>query len=69
MFERLAERGAQLAQARQAQAADGVAAAVGGMLPGASVSVEGTDVVASGTGLLRRWLNSAELRFLASAVR
>jgi len=69
MMERLVERAAQLARARQASVADRVAASIRDAAPGASVEIDGDDVAVRGRGLLKRWLASAELRFLASTSR
>ena len=69
MMERALERAGQIAQARQASVVDAAAVKIGDALPGASVKVEGTDVAVTGRGLLKRWLASAELRFLASALQ
>ena len=69
MMERAVDRAAQLARARQEQAMDALARSLAGMLPRVDVRVEGAGVVASGQGLLKRWLTSGELRFLGSALR
>lgn len=69
MMERAMERARELAQTRQARALDAVAARIRETFPRASVTLETDAVTVSGRGLLGRWLQSAELRFLSSVLR
>jgi hypothetical protein len=69
MMERAMERARELAQTRQARALDAVAARIRETFPRASVTPETDAVAVSGRGLLGRWLQSAELRFLSSVLR
>lgn len=69
MMEQALDRGAQIAKARQGAAVQTVVESLTRLLPGARVTNDGSEVVATGKGLLARWLNTAELRFLSSALR
>ena len=69
MMERLMERAEQIARARLTGTAEAVAASIREALPSGSVQVEDGDVVISARGLLKKWLSSAQIRFLSSAAR
>ena len=60
----LEQHARRLASATAARRRRQLVAQVGSELSGASVAVEGTEVVANGGHLLRRWLGNASLRQL-----
>lgn len=68
-MERLMKRVEVLARARLARAIASVADRVRAAAPSAAVSAGMDGVTVSGRGLLRRWLQSPELRFLGGAQR
>ena len=69
MMERLTERGEQLARAGQDAAIEDVADAMREAAPGAAIEIDGDQVAVVGRGLLKQWLDSANLRFLTSKRR
>lgn len=69
MMERLIERGERLAEARQASAVEAVAEEFRDALPGETVEVDGSQVTIVGRGLLKQWLDRADLRFLSRTRR
>ncbi|MBV9529250.1 hypothetical protein [Sphingomonas sp.] len=69
MMEKAVERARQLGEARAQSVAEEVRDTVRAELPGQTVEVDGSDLVVTGHGLLRQWLQSADLRFLASRRR
>ena len=69
MTEKAMERAARIADARKANVVDAVAAELGEILPGASVDTSADEVSVTGRGLLKQWLDSANLRFFADSLR
>lgn len=69
MLDRLTERGEQIARMRQVQSADAIAESFRETLPGATVELDESQVTIVGRGLLKQWLESADLRFLSIARR
>ena len=69
MMEKAMERAERIASARKAGAVEAVATRLREALPSASVDTADDDVTASGRGLLKQWLDSANLRFFADSLR
>jgi len=69
MMEALTRRAEMLAAATQRRQVQRLAMQMKAMLGGGSVEVVDGQVIASGRGLLRRWLIDPSLRFLSSGFR
>jgi len=63
---KLEQHGQRLASRAAVRRQQQLAEQVGGELSGATVSVDGTEIIASGGHLLRQWLSNASLRHLRS---
>lgn len=64
MMEKLVQRGEEIAREAQARELGRVAEQLRTLFGGASVDVEDAQVIASGKGMMRRWLSDPRLRFL-----
>lgn len=69
MMEKAMERAERIAAARKADIVDAVAVELREALPGASVRKSDDEVSVTGRGLLKQWLDSANLRFIAGSLR
>jgi len=69
MMEKAMERAERIADVRKADAVETVAARLREAIPGVSVDTTDDDVTVSGRGLLKQWLDSANLRFFTDSLR
>ena len=65
----LLRRGEELARAAQAEATNEIAERLTRLLKGVTITTEEMLVIASGKGVLKRWLIDPRLRFLAGGRR
>lgn len=69
MMEKAMERAKRIAEARKAAVVKSVADELRNHAPSATVETTGDDVSVIGRGLLKQWLDSANLRFFADNLR
>ena len=69
MMEKLTRRGEDIARAAQKRAVGDVAERLRNVLQGITITTEEMLVIASGRGLLKRWLFDPQLRFLSGDLR
>jgi len=69
MMNKLLERGEEIARDAQRRSAERVAARLRAELGAGSVQVEAASVIASGRGIMKRWLLDPSLRFLGGGLK
>jgi hypothetical protein len=69
MTEKLLARGAEIGRRAEARQVQRIAQQLRAKFGSRSVSLEGAQVLVSGTGIFRRWLTDASLRFLSGGLK